>query len=127
MSPRRRTFSVKAQEVNWVPWSEWINDRRDVERGVATLRGEDAPPSPGEAALPESAAGSRRGGDGVVADAVRLGVGDALEVDPCGGECLFDGDAANTERRGVDGGRRARHVGAHPADDKLVDGTLPEI
>jgi len=23
-SPRRRTFSLKAQEVNWVPWSEWM-------------------------------------------------------------------------------------------------------
>jgi hypothetical protein len=24
VSPRRRTFSVKAQDVNWLPWSEWM-------------------------------------------------------------------------------------------------------
>ena len=29
-SPRRRTFSVKAHEVNWVPWSEWITVEGDV-------------------------------------------------------------------------------------------------
>jgi hypothetical protein len=28
--PRRRTFSVKAHEVNWLPWSEWITVDADV-------------------------------------------------------------------------------------------------
>ncbi len=23
-SPKRRTFSVNAHEVNWLPWSEWM-------------------------------------------------------------------------------------------------------
>jgi len=28
--PRRRTFSVKAQEVNWLPWSECMTVEGDV-------------------------------------------------------------------------------------------------
>jgi hypothetical protein len=30
MSPRRRTFSVNAHDVNWVPWSEWTTVSGDV-------------------------------------------------------------------------------------------------
>jgi hypothetical protein len=38
VSPSCRTFSVKAQDVNWLPWSEWMIvdvDDRD-ERALAT-------------------------------------------------------------------------------------------
>src|ERR1700730_14856200 len=37
MSPRRRTFSVKAQDVNWGPWSEWITVVPDVGLVVAAM------------------------------------------------------------------------------------------